>query len=96
MTALRKYNAKRDSNEPAIVRAFQDMDCMVWRLDRPVDLLVYVWKSLSDRLLLVEVKTKTGVLNDSQREFVDAGWPVHVIRSEDEAINLVKRLRGGA
>lgn len=95
MTALRRYNAKRDSNEPAIVQTFRDMDCMVWRLDRPVDLLIYVWKSLSDRLLLVEVKTKTGVLTDDQREFVDAGWPVHVIRTEDEAINLVKRLRGG-
>lgn len=93
MTALRKYNARRDQNEPAIVRVFQDMGCLVFRLDRPFDLLVYVFKSMSDRLLLVEVKTKTGILTDAQREYVDAGWPVHVIRSEDEAINLVKRLR---
>lgn len=96
MTALRKYNAKRDMNEPAIVRVFQDMGCLVWRLDRPVDLLVYCFKSLSDRLLMVEVKTAKGDLNERQREFVAAGWPVHVIRSEDEAINLVKRLRGAA
>lgn len=96
MTALRKYNAKRDSNEQAIVRAFRDMGCLVYRLDRPFDLIVFVFKSMSDRLLLVEVKTKTGILNDTQREYVDMGWPVHVIRSEDEAINLVKRLRGGA
>jgi hypothetical protein len=96
MTALRKYNAKRDANETAIVRVFQDMGCLVFRLDRPFDLLVYVFKSLSERLLLVEVKTKTGVLNDTQREYVDAGWPVHVIRTEDDAINLVKRLRSAA
>lgn len=96
MTALRKYNARRDQNEPAIVRAFKDMGCLVWRLDRPVDMLVYIFQSLSDRLIMVEVKTKTGVLNEAQREFVDAGWPVHVIRTEDEAINLVKRLRGAA
>lgn len=96
MTALRKFNAKRDSNEASIVRVLQDMDCMVFRLDRPVDLLVYVWKSLGEHLLLVEVKTAKGELNDKQRQFVDAGWPVHVIRSEDDAINLVKRLRGGA
>lgn len=94
MTALRKYNAKRDANEAAIVNVFRDMGCLVFRLDQPVDLLVYVFKSLSERLLLVEVKTRTGILNDTQRAFVDAGWPVHVIRSEDEAINLVKRLRG--
>lgn len=95
MTALRKYNAKRDKNEPAIVNAFKSMGCLVFRLDRPFDMLVYVYKSLSDRLLLVEVKAENRPLNDAQREFVDAGWPVHVIRSEDEAINLVKRLRGG-
>lgn len=93
MTSLRKFNAKRDSNEPAIVRVFQDMGCLVFRLDRPVDLLVYVFKSLSERVLLVEVKSPKGQLNPSQQSFVDAGWPVHVIRSEDEAINLVKRLR---
>jgi hypothetical protein len=94
MTALRKFNAKRDHNEASIVRVFQDMDCMVFRLDRPVDLLVYVWKSMSERLLLVEVKTAKGDLNDKQKAFVEAGWPVHVVRSEDDAINLVKRLRG--
>jgi hypothetical protein len=94
MTALRRYDAKRDSNEASIVRVFQDMGCLVFRLDRPVDLIVYVFKSLSERLLLVEVKTAKGDLNDKQRQFVDAGWPVHVVRSKDDAINLVKRLRG--
>ena len=94
MTALRKYNARRDANEPGIVRVFQDMGCLVWRLDRPVDLLVYVYKSFTERLLLVEVKLPGKDLNGNQQAFVDAGWPVHVIRSEDEAINLVKRLRG--
>lgn len=93
MTALRKYNAKRDGNEAPIVRVFQDMGCLVWRLDQPVDLLVYVFKAVSERLLLVEVKTPKGDLNDRQRAFIEAGWPVHVVRSEDDAINLVKRVR---
>jgi len=96
MTALRKFNAKRDGNEASIVRVFQDMGCLVFRLDRPVDLLIYVWKSLGERLLLVEVKTPKGDLNDKQQAFIDAGWPVHVVRSEDDAINLIKRLREGA
>jgi hypothetical protein len=96
MIALRRYDAKRDSNEASIVRVFQDMGCLVFRLDRPVDLIVYVFKSLSERLLLVEVKTAKGDINDKQRQFIEAGWPVHVVRSEDDAINLVKRLREGA
>jgi hypothetical protein len=95
MTALRRYNAKRDENEASIVRVFQDMGCLVFRLDRPVDLLVYVFKSLSERLLLVEVKTPKGDLNGKQKSFIDAGWPVHVVRSENDAINLVTRLRSG-
>lgn len=93
MTALRKFNAKRDRNEPEIVRAFTDLGCLVFRLDRPVDLLVYVFKSLSDRLHLVEVKMPKGDLNDKQEAFRAAGWPVHIIRSADEAIALVKSLR---
>ena len=95
MTALRKFNARRDSNEASIVRVFQDMGCIVFRLDRPVDLLVYVFKSLSERLLLVEVKTPNGKINEKQSEFIAEGWPVHVVRSEDDAINLVTRLRSG-
>lgn len=93
MTALRKFNARRDSTEPEVVRAFTDLGCLVFRLDRPVDLLVYVFKSLTDRLHLVEVKTAKGALNDKQQAFRAAGWPVHIIRSADEAIALVKSLR---
>lgn len=96
MTALRKYNAKRDANEGEVVRAFTDMGCLVFRLDRPVDLIVYVFKSLSERLLLVECKLPGKALNANQEAFVAAGWPVHVIRSADEAIALVKRLREAA
>lgn len=94
MTALRKYNARRDQNEPAIVRVFQDMGCLVHRLDTPVDLLVKVFMAVRDTVILVEVKLPGKDLNDNQQAFVNAGWPVHVIRSEDDAINLVKRLRG--
>lgn len=96
MTALRKFNAKRDASEPEVVRAFTDLGCLVFRLDRPVDLLVYVFKSLQDRLHLVEVKTEKADLNDKQKAFRAAGWPVHVIRSGEEAIALVKSLREGA
>lgn len=89
---LRRHNARRDANEGAIVRVFEDMGCQTYRLDQPCDLLVLV----RGDVLLVEVKTPKGALNDKQQAFLDAGWPVHVIRSEDDAINLVKRLRAAA
>ena len=96
MTALRKFNAKRDANEPEVVRAFIDLGCLVFRLDRPVDLLVYCFKSLGQRLHLIEVKVPKGELNDKQKLFVADGWPVHVIRSADEAIAFVKSIREAA
>lgn len=94
--ALRKYNAKRDANEGEVVAAFKAMGCLVQRLDQPVDLLVYCFQAMNHRLHLVEVKTAKGDLNDKQKTFRAAGWPVHVIRSADEAIALVKSLREAA
>lgn len=96
MVALRKFNAKRDANEPEIVRAFTDLGCLVYRLDRPVDLLVYVFQSVGARVHLIEVKTEKGDLNANQQAFRAAGWPVRVIRSVDEAIAFVKSLREAA
>ena len=87
--ALRKYDAKRDANESAIVSVLEDMGCSVFRLDRPCDLLVRIQQTVH----LVEVKTPKGELNPKQQAFVDAGWPVHVVRTEDDAINLVRNLR---
>lgn len=96
MTALRKYDAKRDSNEREIVDTFRALGCLVHRLDQPCDLIIFCFKSLGQRLHLIEVKTPTGQLNEKQSAFMAAGWPVHVIRSADEAIALVKSLREAA
>lgn len=93
MIAIRRHNAKRDQNEQAIIRAFKSMGCMVARLDQPVDLLMYCPMARGPRMHLIEVKMPKSDLNDNQRAFVAAGWPVHVIRSVDEAIALVKSLR---
>jgi hypothetical protein len=71
------------------------MGCSVYRLDQPCDLLVYIptRTPMSDTVALVEVKMPKGKMNAKQQAFQE-GWPVHVIRSEDDAINLIKRLRG--
>lgn len=50
--------------------------------------------------LHMEVKTKSGRLNDNQERWraaaKRAGVPVHVIRSADEALALVERVRAWA
>ncbi len=95
--ALRRFNAKRDAVEPEIVKAFQSMGCAVRRLDQPCDLLVNVpWVPMCDRTILVEVKSGKAKLNELQKQFIAEGWTVHIIRSAEEAIELVKQLRRAA
>lgn len=95
MPALRRFNAKRDANEGPIVAAFKSLGCMTYRLDQPVDLLIYCPMAMNQRMHLVEVKLPGKPLNANQEAFVAAGWPVHIIRSADEAIDMVQRLRRG-
>lgn len=84
--SIRRHNAKRDANEGQIIAAFESLKCQVKRLDVPVDLLVLLPGGRG--LLLVEVKTRTGTLTKDQAAFVRT-WPVHVVRSVDDAISLV-------
>jgi Holliday junction resolvase-like predicted endonuclease len=79
--SIRRHNAKRDSNEPAIVDALERLGCQVKRIDTPVDLLVLHRGVVH----LVEVKTRKGRLTGDQSAFVDS-WPVTVLRSVGDAI----------
>lgn len=88
---LRRFANKRDANEPAIVRALEALGCLVHRMDKPVDLLV----SHRGRVLLVEVKTKRGKLTGDQQTFSEH-WPIHVVRTVDEAFALVQAVRKAA
>lgn len=83
--AIRRHNARRDANEPLIIAAFEAAGCLVHRLDTPADLLVLH----HGKVLLVEVKTKRGTLTRDQRAFSEY-WPLHVIRTPEEAIALVR------
>lgn len=82
---LRRYANKRDANEPGIVAALESLGCLVYRMDKPVDLLV-LHKS---RVCLVEVKTKKGKLTAEQEAFSRL-WPIYVIRTVDDAIAFAK------
>lgn len=88
MMAIRRYDARRDSNEAQIVAAFEGMGCQVERIDTPCDLLV----NIRGAVFLVEVKTERGTLTKPQQSF-SRTWPVHVVRSVDDAIALVKSKR---
>jgi Holliday junction resolvase-like predicted endonuclease len=79
--------AKRDSNEPAIVEALEQTGWLVHRISDPgmADLICY--NPRQQRFALVEVKTRRGKLTGPQVAF-HGKWPVTVIRSVDEAIEL--------
>lgn len=89
-----RYGAKRDASEKLIVEAFEACGCDVYRLDRPVDLLVY-HPAFKSRVMLVECKTGKESLNDWQKRFVER-WPVHVVRTAAEAVALMNKTRRAA
>jgi hypothetical protein len=88
--SLRLYKNKRDKSEASIVEALERAGCGVLRMDKPVDLLCF--HPGTGRLFLAECKTGKGKLNPSQQQFASQ-WPVHVLRTADEAINLVNEFR---
>lgn len=86
---LRAFANKRDAAEPAIVQALEQCGCLVRRMDKPVDLLVF--HRPSARVFLVEVKSgKRAKYTLDQLLFMDAGWPVITLRSVDDAISAVQ------
>ena len=79
--SLKRHNPKRDTNEREIVAALRLVGCKVMRLDQ-VDLLVLH----NGRLYLMEVKTPEGRMTKSQEALVKDGWPLHIIRTVDDAL----------
>ena len=93
MTGLRRYKNKRDASEQAIVKALEDLGCLVIRMDKPVDLLIQV--PGIKRTVLAEVKTGKGKLTDEQTKFMAQGWEVWILRDAADAIcmfNMVRRM----
>ena len=84
-----RFAAKKDGNQQEIQQAFEQCGCVVLdcsRYEGFVDLMV--WRN---QPRLVEVKAPKGSLTPSQKELRDK-WPgpIHVVRSVDEALLLVK------
>lgn len=88
----RGHQGRVDQNHTEVVNALRATGAHVLSLaalgDGTPDLLVCAGR----RLALVEVKTATGKLRPAQVEFA-AVWPVRVVRSIEEAIQLVTAMR---
>ena len=76
-----------DANQASIVEALEKIGCKVYDIDKPVDLLVEfrgVW-------IVLEVKTKKGKLEDSQKRFFEkVKAPAFIVRDIEEATAAVQ------
>ena len=82
---------RRDQTEASIVRALRQAGAEVIRLNDPgvPDLLVLRGR----QIYLLEIKTARGHLTPAQQQRALRGWPVHVVRSVDEAFKALERAK---
>lgn len=85
--SLTRWAAKRDDNEGDVVRAITQVGAQHLRLDA-FDLLVL----FRGRIHMLEVKTKTGRLTDSQQDLIATGWPLRIVRNVDDALRAIGAL----
>jgi Holliday junction resolvase len=80
--------AKVDLNQAEIVAAFRKLGCCVMHMHTLGKGVPDILVARRGRLWLVEVKGAKGKLTPDQEEF-HAAWPVHIVRSVDDAIKLM-------
>ena len=90
-----KLRARVDKNHKSIVDCFRKLGCSVLSLSSQgkgcPDLLI----SYQMQLYLVEVKDTGGKLNTLQEDWHHKwGSPVYVVRSNNEVVSLLNKLRG--
>lgn len=85
---LNRYAARRDANEPDIVRALVAAGASVTRMKEPVDLLV----GFRGVTYLMDVKVRgKGQPTDKQIEFMEnwTGGPAGYVHDVDEALRFI-------
>ena len=82
--SLNRHSKKRDANEREIVAALRLGGCKVLLLDA-FDFLVLH----NGGLYLMEVKMPDGRLTKSQHQLVRDGWPLGIVQSVDDALNIL-------
>ena len=92
--------ARKDANSQDVVAALRAAGCRVhiFTEGRVLDLLVGV-PTPDGRgvFVLIEVKTESGDLTPAQEKFIEEfrGCPCFVVRSAEEAIEIVERVARG-
>lgn len=81
--SLNRRAAKRDANEPEIIRELVARGCLVMQLGK-FDLLVRLPNGKQLRML--EVKSKGGRVEPSQQTMIQQGWPLHIVYSVGDAL----------
>ena len=91
--SLNRYAKRRDKNEPEIIQAFKSVGASVKSIDVPCDLIV----GIQNTNILVEVKMPKGRLTPEQKKFMETwkGGEVHVVRTTEEAIQLIEKFIDG-
>lgn len=89
--SLRRYDAKRDTSEPAILDALRQVGADYLLLD-PFDVLVLY----RQRLTMLEVKSLTGTKapkmrkkTASQINLQQRGWPIHFVATAAQALAAI-------
>jgi hypothetical protein len=87
--SINRYAAKRDKNEPDIIRALEALGCKVWPLSQPriPDLLVLS----NGTWYLLEVKEGRNSLTEGQELFIDMAGAenVGIVRTPEQALAWV-------
>ncbi len=80
---------RSDSNHAEIVSVLRAHGWLVESINRMggfIDAIAF--HPGRQQLRLVEVKTATGKLKPSQQRLIDAGWPITILRSAEDAVKL--------
>lgn len=84
MMSIKRWNAKRDANEPGIVSALKQVGAKVLRLDA-FDLLVLY----RGTLFMLDAKMPEGRTTSAQDELLEDGWPLHMVVDEMSALRAI-------
>lgn len=77
-----------DANQAEIVLSLEKIGCLVWDMEKPVDLLV----EFRGLFVPLEVKTEKGTLTPAQEKFFrKTKGPAFVVRDHVEAVMAVQR-----
>ncbi len=87
--SLKRFDARRDATEPAIVATLEKVGAQVLRLD-VFDLLV----CYRGALFMLDAKTASGRTTKAQDRLVALGWPLVYVRDEMAALEAIGALSG--